>query len=129
MKLPSGFETINKVLLPQQLVYGLRQSPLNFYEHLHQGLESRNFIKPDHDDCLFTNVEVIILVWVNYCMFYANVTKKIDQFNFFKDLFLLEKENDMAGILGLSIKIDTKGETITLTQQGLAEQILKTIWI
>ena len=30
VELPSGFEVSNKVLLLEQSVYGLRQSPLNF---------------------------------------------------------------------------------------------------
>ena len=54
VELPRGFEVPNMVLLLQQSVYGLRQSPLNFYNHLRQGLESRGFQKSEYDDCLFT---------------------------------------------------------------------------
>ena len=37
VELSVGFEAPNKVLLLKQSVYGLRQSPLNFYKHLRQG--------------------------------------------------------------------------------------------
>ena len=53
VELPVGFESPNKVLLLQKSVYGLRQSPLNFYKHESQGLKSRGFTKSGHDDCFF----------------------------------------------------------------------------
>ena len=52
MELPSGFEVPNCVLLLQQSVYGLRQSLLKLYKHSRQGLETREFTKYDHNDCL-----------------------------------------------------------------------------
>ena len=70
VELPAGFESPNRVLLLQKSVYGLRQSPLNFYRHLRQGLESRGFTKSSHDDCLFTNGVTIVLFWVDDCIFY-----------------------------------------------------------
>ena len=70
VELPSGFEVPNKVLLLNYSVYGLMQSPLNFYMHLMQELESRYFVKHNHDDCVFTNVTVIALFWVDDCIFY-----------------------------------------------------------
>ena len=51
-----GFKMPNQVLHLQQSVYGLRQSPLNFYKHMKDGLENRGFTKSNHDDCLFTIV-------------------------------------------------------------------------
>ena len=56
VELPRGFEMPNQVLHMQQSVYGLRQSPLNFYKHMKDGLENRGFTKSNHDDCLFTIV-------------------------------------------------------------------------
>ena len=60
VELPAGFESPNKVLLLEKSVYGLQQSPLNFYNHLRHGLESRGLVKSNHDDCLFTNGETIV---------------------------------------------------------------------
>ena len=64
VELPQGFEIPNMVLHLQKSVYVLRQSPLNFYRHLRQGLESRGFKKSSHDDCLLTNGEVMVLFWL-----------------------------------------------------------------
>ena len=61
VELPKGFEVPNKVLHLQKSVYGLRQSLLNFYRHLRKGLECRGFMKSSHDDCLFTNGEIMVL--------------------------------------------------------------------
>jgi hypothetical protein len=125
VELPSGFESPNKVLLLQKSVYGLRQSPLNFYKHLRQGLESRGFVKSAHDDCLFTNGETIVLFWVDDCIFYSKKSSTIDKVILsLKDEFLLEKEEDMAGFLGIQIVRDAENHTITMTQTGLIDRIL-----
>ena len=71
VKLPKGFEVHNKVLHLQKSEYGLRKIILNFYTHLREGLENRGFTKSNHDDCLFTNGEIIVLFWVDDCIFYA----------------------------------------------------------
>ena len=34
-------------------LYGLRQSPLNFFQHLKRNLEARNWTASEHDPCLF----------------------------------------------------------------------------
>ena len=102
VELPRGFEVPNMVLHLRQSVYGLRQSPLNFYKHLREGLEDRGFIKSAYDDCLFTNGTVIIFFWVDDCILYSKEPKAIDKvINSLKDGYLLEKEEDMAGFLGI----------------------------
>ena len=125
VELPKGFEVPNKVLHLQKSVYGLRQSPLNFYKHLKEGLESRGFTKSNHDDCLFTNGDIIVLFGVDDCIVYAKESKTIDNMiSSLKDEFLLEREEDMAGFLGLNIQRDVDKGTITLLQTGLIEKIL-----
>ena len=125
VELSAGFELPNKVLLLHKSVYGLRQSPLNFYNHLRQGLESRGFIKSSHDDCLFTNGETIVLFWVDDCIFYSKSAKTIDNVILsLKDEFLLEREEDMAGFLGIHIISDEHNNSLTMTQTGLIERIL-----
>ena len=79
-------------------MYRLRQIPLNFYNRLQQGLESRVFVKSNHNDCMFTNEETIILFWVDDCIFYSKTSKKIDGLILsLKDELLLEREEDTAG--------------------------------
>ena len=111
--LPQGFEVPNKVLLLKQSVYGLRQSPLNFHRHLRQGLESRGFVKSDHDDCIFTNGTVVTLFWVDDCIFYSKRIDQIDRLILdLKDEFLLERESDISGFLGLHMDKSKEGVVI-----------------
>lgn len=46
-----------------------------------------------------------------------------------KDEFLLEREEDMAGFLGLQILHDWDTDTIALSQTGLIDTILDTMEI
>ena len=114
----------NKVLLLKQSVYGLRQSTLNFYRHLQQGLESRGFIKSDHDDYLFISGIVISLFWVDDYVFYSKESNAIEKLILnLKDEFLLKRESDMAKCLGLKIDRTKEGQVV-LSQTGLIERIL-----
>ena len=125
VEFPGGVEIANRVLLQQQSVHGLRQSPLNIYNHLRQGLESREFTKSNHDNCLFANGEVRVLFWVDDCIFYSNNSKAIDNvIDNLKDEFLLEKEDGMAVFLRLIIHRDTLNKTVTLTQEHLIDRII-----
>ena len=124
--LPRGFEQQGMVLELQQSVYGLRQRLLNVYRRLRQDLESIGFAKSDYDECLFNNGEVIILFWVDDCIFYSKSKDKIDRIvESLKDEFLLKREENMAGFLGLNIQHSTDKKTVTLTQVGLIERILQ----
>ena len=105
-------------------MYGICQSPLNFYRHLCQGLESRNFVKVDYVDCLFMDGNVIVLFWVDDCIFYSKNKRPIDALILdLKDIFLLEKESVMDGFLGLKIDISMEGKVV-LSQTGLIERTL-----
>ena len=90
---------------------------MNFYRHLPQGLESRGFKKSSHDDCLFTNGEVVVILWVDDCMLYAKDTIVINVvIDSLKDEFLFEHEEDIAGFLGLKIQRNKDLGTVMLTQ-------------
>ena len=68
-------------------------------------MESRGFKKSSHDNCLFTNGEIMVLFWVDDCIFYAKDDASINAIiSSLKDEFLLEREEDMAGFLGLEVK-------------------------
>ena len=106
------------VLYLQRSVYGLRQSPLKFYRRLCQGLESRGFKKSSHDNFLLTDGNVMVLFRVNDCIFYAKDSNLIDDaISSLKDEFLLEREEDMVGFLGLHILHDKDNGTVTLLKQ------------
>ena len=90
-----------------------------------KGIEDRGFKKSNHDDCLFMNGSVIVLFWVDDCIFHAKDKKLIDEtFASLKTGFLLEKEEDMAGFLGIDVHKDKTSKSIGLTQTRLIYRIL-----
>ena len=115
VELSDGFEIPNKVLLLQKYAYGLKQSPLSFYKNLRNWSESRGFTRSHHDDCLFTSETVMILFWIDDCIFYVHSKKCIDTIILsLQDNFLMEREEDMAGFLGINILRDKDKNTITI---------------
>ena len=106
-----------------QSVYGLRQSPLNFYKHLREGLEDRGFVKSSYDDCLFTNSIVIVFFWVDDYILYSKDAGAIYKvINSLKDEYLLEKEENRTVFLVIQVTRDDKGGTISLTQTGFIDK-------
>ena len=70
------------------------------------------------------NGDIIVLFWVDDCIFYSNTDSAIDKLiNDLKEEFLLDKEEDTAGLLGLQIDRIKPG-TFILTQTGLIERML-----
>ena len=68
----------------------------------------------------------MILFWVDDCIFFAKDKKMIDEvIDSLNDSFLIEREENVAGFLGLSIERDRKGETLSLTQTDLIDCILE----
>ena len=90
-------------------MYRMKQSPLNFFIHLRDGLFECGFTQLKLDPCLFLNGKVVCLIYVDDCLFYAVNEKYIT--NVINDLkapgkkehtkFLLDEEEDVAGFLGI----------------------------
>ena len=82
---------------------------MNFFLHLKKGLEERGFTQSKFDPCLFLNNKVICLVYVDDCLFFGKETKDINKIiqdlqepkGKNKEKFLLNKEDDVAGFLGI----------------------------
>ena len=89
------------------------EAPRNFYQHLKKGLEDRGLTPSPHDHCLFMSKNLIVITYVDDCIFFARDEKTIDLFieSLHKappdkklwDNFLLNKEEDYAGFLGIGI--------------------------
>ena len=136
IEMPRLFEKPGHILRLKRSLYGLRQSPLNFFLHLKKGLEERGFVQSKFDPCLFSNNKVICLVYVDDCLFFGKESKDIDAIirdlqepeDESKEKFLLNEEDDVAGFLGILFQKETneKGEIykIKLTQTGLIKRIL-----
>jgi hypothetical protein len=70
IQMPRGFGEDGKVLRLKKSLYGLKQSPRNFFLHLKGKLEKVGFTQSENDPCLFMNDKVICIVYVDDTLFY-----------------------------------------------------------
>ena len=123
--LPKDFDSNdnNSVLKLNASLYGMRQSPLMWYEHLQAGLEKSGFKSSTTDQCLFLGDNIICVVYVDDYLFFAcdslNIAAMIKDLQ--KD-FSLEPKEDVEAFLG--IQICRTGNHIEFTQPGLIDRIL-----
>ena len=127
---PRGFSEPGKVLKLNQCLYGLKQSPRNFYNHLKGNLEAIGFeCQTEVDPCLFISNKCICLVYVDDTLFYAPKEEYIQE-----AIEKLEKrgmemtiEDSVAGFLGVHIERNESNQSIKLTQKGLIKRIVEAL--
>ena len=127
VEMPRGFREHGKVFKLQRSLYGLKQSPRNFFLHLKNKLEKFGFKQQtDLDPCLFISDKVICIVYVDDTLFFAHDDKNIDEVLMFlrNEEMELEADDEVAGFLGVHIDRKKDGR-ITLTQAGLIDRIIK----
>jgi hypothetical protein len=145
IELPRGWRALNQmgglkehfkdghVLKLNRSVYGLRQSPKNFFELLKGNLENIGFVQSKLDPCLFVSDKVLVVSYVDDCLWYSRDEKDIDDaIERMKQCGMdLQVEDDVAGFLGVHIErfdaLDengTKTSYIKLLQSGLIDRII-----
>jgi hypothetical protein len=126
--MPRGFSTHNRVLKLKKSLYGLKQSPRNFFLHLKDKLEGIGFESSISDQCLFISEKVVCLVYVDDTLFFAqneeDITEAID--GLIAAGMELEVEEDVAGFLGVHIDRRKDG-SIHLTQTGLTDRLIRAL--
>jgi hypothetical protein len=130
--MPKGFTKPGKVLKLKRSLYGLKQSPRNFFQFLKTKLETVGFTSmTDVDPCLFVSDKVICLVYVDDTLFYSPKVEYINEvIDRLKALDMdLEVEGSVAGFLGVHIARDDVTGTITLTQEGLIKRIVEALGV
>ena len=97
-----GFRDSGYVYKLKKSLYGLRQSPKNFFEHLKDQLEAIGFKQSTADPCLFIKGGCICITYVDDILMFANSDDIIT--NVIENLRLqgvqLEKEDDVDVFLG-----------------------------
>ena len=128
LEMPRGFKENGRVLKLNQSLYGLKQSPRNFFLHLKENLEKVGLKQCESDPCLFISKKVVCLVYVDDTLFYAKDQADIDAVinDLRKCEMDLEEEDDVAGFLGIHINRKNDG-TIELTQTGLIDRIVSAL--
>ena len=71
VEMPRGYKDQGKVLKLNKSVYGLKQSPRNFFLYLKSKLETLEFVQSPADPYLFIRPDMICLVYVDDCLFFA----------------------------------------------------------
>lgn len=110
--MPKMFEQPGFILELKRNLYGQRDAPVRFFEHLKTGLEQRNFSQSVNDRCLFISNDVIVLTYVDDCIFFSRSKAKIDKLihdlrepkNKSHIAFTLNVESDYEGFLGIDIR-------------------------
>jgi hypothetical protein len=113
-------------------LYGLKQSPRNFFLHLKEKLEACGFRNQENTDpCLFISDDCICLVYVDDTLFFAPRQEYIDKAiaKLREQQMELEIEESVAGFLGVHIERNDTDSTIKLTQVGLAQRIVDALGI
>ena len=126
VEMPRGYKSPGKVLKLNRSLYGLRQSPRNFFLHLKSKLEGLDFVQSSADPCLFVRHNMICLVYVDDCLFFAPDDTNFDDMlsKLRKSGLTLQRESDVAGFLGVQLNVDKDHGKVELTQTGLIDRII-----
>jgi len=104
--MPRGLKEQGNVLMLKRSLYGLWQSPRNFFDHLRENLIKVGFTQSDVDPCLFISEKVKCLVYVDDNLFFSPNESDFDVV--LEKMRKLKKElnveDDVAGFLGVLIK-------------------------
>jgi hypothetical protein len=126
VEMPRGFKEKGKVLKLKRALYGLRQSPRTWFEHLkHKLVDECDFEQSPNDPCLFYTKDVICVVYVDDCLFFSPSDEAIENvFTKMRTAGLdFNMEDDVAGFLGVLMTHNDDG-SIELTQPGLIDRII-----
>ena len=128
VEMPRGYKEDGYVFKLNKCLYGLRQSPKNFFEHLTAQMKSIGFWSSNTDSCLFIRKDCICISYVDDILVFAlndDTIKKLiaDLKNASADI---NQEEDVAGFLGVDIVKHSDGR-IELTQKGLTTRIVEAL--
>ncbi|KAG7374494.1 reverse transcriptase RNA-dependent DNA polymerase [Nitzschia inconspicua] len=133
VQMPRGFAEPGKVLKLKRSLYGLKQSPRNFFNYLKGNLESCGFRNPspDTDPCLFVSDKVVCVVYVDDTLLWSPKSEWIEEAvsQLTATGMTLEVEESVAGFLGVHIQRNQKDGSIKLTQTGLIKRIISALGI
>jgi hypothetical protein len=130
IEMPKSFGKTGIVLKLRKSLYGLKQSPRNFFHHLRGKLHDVGPTSSTSDPCLFISDKVIALLYVDDTLFFSPKQEYIDEILLklkAKGLYLNIKE-DVAGFLGVHVGKNPNG-SIELTQVGLTDRIIGALGI
>ena len=128
MEQPEGFGTRDSVCKLLRTLYGLKQSPREWYKLLRDFLVSLGFVVSKHDHGLFVNAQkkTYIAIYVDDIRLIGPDRAYIDSIK--KALSQRFKMTDLGPTklyLGMEVTRNTKKGTVTLTQSAAIRELLK----
>jgi hypothetical protein len=117
--MPPGFGVRGQVWKLRKSLYGLSQSPRNYFLYTRDKLITMGFVQSEADPCLFISSDVICLIYVDDALLFYKDKKSIEILTnkMKQEGMLFREEESVAGYLG--VHIDRRnGGSIHLTQKG-----------
>ena len=121
----------DKVLKLKKSLYGLKQSPRTFYQHLSQGLQNRGWIVSGIDPCLFMKDQMMCVIYVDDTIFTGPSQQQLDdeikklgiKLSHEERPFEFRDEGELSAFLGIKIDKIDDGKYF-LSQPDLIEKVL-----
>jgi hypothetical protein len=116
----------------KKTLYGLRQSPQAFWKYITVKLKECGLEQSKFDPCLFIGPDVICVVYVDDLIFWSREVPRINQVAIkLQDLGVdLEKEDDAARFLGVTLDRDASSGLLEMKQTGLIKRVSRlSVWM
>ena len=134
MSQPIRFKTVRKenmVCKLEKLLYGLKQSPKQWYKHIDSFIRAKKYTRSHYDPCVYYNKlpngeYIYLLLYVDDMLIASKSRATIDKLK--KDLFFEFEMKDLGEakkVLGMEIERDQKDGMIKLTQKGYLKKVFQ----
>ncbi|KAI0996745.1 hypothetical protein K3495_g11439 [Podosphaera aphanis] len=135
MDLPEGYKIDNHVARLNRCIYGLKQSPREWYFRLIEYIIPSGFTASEFDPCvlLHKSGNLIVAIYVDDIVLFGNQGDLMDNtVNLLKSEFKVNDMGTLNWLLGMQINY-TPEESITISQTSYIDRILNrfsivTVW-
>ncbi|KID83774.1 reverse transcriptase family protein [Metarhizium guizhouense ARSEF 977] len=136
VQLPKGYvelgflqpgETSTMIAKLEKALYGLRESPLLWYNELSQALRNAGIDHTDEEPCVFTDGKILVLVYVDDILILSPSREKesVDKLvKYLKNRYSL-REEEFKWYLGIRVIRDRPSRKICLCQDAYIDKIAR----
>lgn len=118
MELPEGYRIENHVTRLDRCIYGLKQSPREWYFRLIEYILPHGFVLSDFDPCvlLHKSENLIVAIYVDDIVLFGDQGKLMDEaVNSLKSEFKVNDMGTLHWLLGIQIEYNNTGITLSQT--------------
>ena len=111
-------------------LYGLKQSPREWYKHFYSFIRGKRYTRSHYDPCVYYNKlhsgeYIYLLLYVDDMLIASKNISAIDKFK--KDLsfkFEMKDLDEAKKVLGIEIERDRRSRKVSLTQKRYLQKVL-----